>query len=176
MIDPGSTSAEIGTPLKDSGEELIYHSNRLQSKGIQRATFDYYFRKLRGEILDAIHDGALSDEPKSAETCGRLCNECQSLFVYVHNKGVSPTNSAAEQALRKSVISENCASGQKRGPPVRIWQSSCRLQKPAVEWADARSTTSRMLSRLPSAPSLLPNSSRKTDHAVSGYSWWCAGQ
>ncbi len=104
MIDPGSTSAEIGTPLKDSGEELIYHSNRLQSKGIQRATFDYYFRKLRGEILDAIHDGALCDEPKSAETCGRLCNECQSLFVYVHNEGVSPTNSAAEQALRKSVI------------------------------------------------------------------------
>jgi hypothetical protein len=61
MIDRGGVSAEIGTRLRESGQELIHHWNRLKSKNIQRATFDHYNRKLRGEILDAFHDGSQSD-------------------------------------------------------------------------------------------------------------------
>lgn len=111
MIDRGGVAAEIGTRLKESGQELIHHWNRLKSKSIQRATFDHYYRKLRGEILDALHDGALCGEPKTAETCRRLGNECYSLFVFVHHEGVSPTNNAAEQALRKSVIFRKLSFG-----------------------------------------------------------------
>jgi hypothetical protein len=40
MIERGSVSVDIGTPLKESGQELIQHWNRLKLKQIQRATFD----------------------------------------------------------------------------------------------------------------------------------------
>jgi hypothetical protein len=72
MIDRGGVSAEIGTTLKEYGQELIHHWNRLESK---------------------------------------------SIFVFVHHEGVSPTNNAAEQALRKSVIFRKLSFGteQKTG-------------------------------------------------------------
>jgi transposase len=72
MIDRGGVSAEIGTRLREYGQELIHHWNRLKSKNI---------------------------------------------FVFVHHEGVSPTNNAAEQALRKSVIFRKLSFGteQKTG-------------------------------------------------------------
>ncbi len=111
MIDRGGCSADVGTVLKQSGRELIHHWNRLQSRQIQRATFDGHYRRLRSEILDALHDGSLCNHSKTAETCRRLSNECFSLFVFVHYHGVSPTNNAAEQALRKSVIFRKLSFG-----------------------------------------------------------------
>ncbi len=111
MIDRGAVAAEISTRLKEFGQELIHHWNRLKSKSIQRATFDHYYRRLRGEILDALHDGALCGEAKTAETRRRLRNECYSLFVFMHHEGVSPTNNAVEQALRKSLIFRKLSFG-----------------------------------------------------------------
>jgi transposase len=103
-IDSGGFSAEIGTRLKESGQELIHHWNRLRLKSIQRVSFDQHYRKLQGEILDALLDGSICSEPKTAETCRRLGNKCYCLFVFVHHEGVSPTDNAAEQSLRKSVF------------------------------------------------------------------------
>jgi transposase len=111
MIDRGGVSADVGARLKESGQKLIHHWKRLKSWQIQRTTFDGHSRRLRSEILDALHDGALCNEPKTAETCRRLSNECFSLFVFVHHEGVSPTNNAAEQALRKSVIFRKLSFG-----------------------------------------------------------------
>ena len=111
MIDRGSVSVDIGTRLKESGQELIHHWNRLKLNQIQRATFDKHYRRLRAAILDALDDGTLCSEPKTAEICRRLSNECYSLFVFAHHAGVSPTNNAAEQALRKSVIFRKLSFG-----------------------------------------------------------------
>ncbi len=57
---------------------------------------------------------SLCDESKTAETCRRLSNECFSLFVSVHHEGVSPTNNAAEQALRKAVIFRKLSFGTEK--------------------------------------------------------------
>lgn len=111
MMDRGGCSADVGTQLKQSGQQLMHHWHRLQSRQIVRATFDGHYRRLRSEILDALHDGSLCDQAQTAETCRRLSNECYSLFVFVHHDGVSPTNNAAEQALRKSVIFRKLSFG-----------------------------------------------------------------
>jgi hypothetical protein len=81
---------------------------------IIRATFDGHYRRLRSEILHALHDDSLCDHSKTAETCRRLSNECFSLFVFVHHHGVLPTNNAAEQALRKSVICRKLSFGSEQ--------------------------------------------------------------
>lgn len=114
MIDRGAGAAVIGTRLKDAGQQLIHHWNRLQSRQIRRATFDGYYRRLQSEILDALHDGSQCDDARTAETCRRLSNECYSLFVFVHHEGVPPTNNAAEQALRKSVIFRKLSFGTEK--------------------------------------------------------------
>jgi hypothetical protein len=107
QIDRGSTAADARTRLKDAGQELIDHWNRLKSLQIRRPPFDGLYRRLRSEILDALLDGWHWDEAKTAQTCRRPGNECCSLFVFVHHPGVSPTNNAGEQDLRKSVIVRN---------------------------------------------------------------------
>lgn len=111
MIDRGGAAGEVGAVLKSSGQELIHHWNRLERAEIVRTTFDGRCRRLRGTILDALDAGAACGEPHTAETCRRLLNECSSLFVFTHHPGVSPTNNAAEQALRKSVIFRKLSSG-----------------------------------------------------------------
>lgn len=111
MIDRSGPAAAVGAVLKSSGQELIHHWNRLERQEIVRSTFDGHYRRLRGVILDALDRGTSCDEPKTAETCRRLLNECYSLFVFVHHPGVSPTNNAAEQALRRSVIYRKLSFG-----------------------------------------------------------------
>lgn len=85
MIDRGGTAADAGTRLKESGQELIHHWNRLRLRQVKRATFDGHYRRLRSALLDALLDGTQSDEAKTAETCRRLSNECYSLFLFVHH-------------------------------------------------------------------------------------------
>ena len=45
MIDRGGCSADVGAVLKQCGQELIHHWNRLQSRQILRATFDGHYRR-----------------------------------------------------------------------------------------------------------------------------------
>ncbi|MEI7700729.1 MAG: hypothetical protein WCK86_13100, partial [Planctomycetia bacterium] len=52
------------------------------------STFDGQVRRLRSEILDALHNGSLCDKPQTAETCRHRNNECFRLFVFVNDKGV----------------------------------------------------------------------------------------
>lgn len=111
MIERKGDSTQIGTVLKTSGQELIHHWNRLQAGQLRRTTFDNHYRRLRSVILDTLESGASCNDSKTAEVCRRLGNECYSLFLFVHHAGVSPTNNAAERALRKSVIYRKLSFG-----------------------------------------------------------------
>jgi transposase len=162
MIERGGISAAVGSQLKESGQELIHQWNRLQAQEIERATFRGYYRRLRSEILDALVDGAECDNSKTAETCRRLSNECYSLFVFVDHEGVSPTNNAAEQALRKSVIFRKLSFGteEKTGslnlPVIMSVAETCRrLGKRPLDYIKAAVTAA--FNNKP-APELLPGS------------------
>lgn len=162
MIDRGGISAAVGTRLKESGQELIHHWHRQQSQQIQRPTFAGHFRRLRSEILDALDNGALCHEAKTAETCRRLSNECYSLFVFVHHAGVSPTNNAAEQALRKSVIFRKLSFGteaktgsQNLAVILSVTETCRRLGKRPLDYIQAAVTAT--FNNQP-APQLLPAS------------------
>jgi transposase len=111
MIDRGGASAEVGARLQDAGRELIHHWKRMRSREIQRATFGGHYRTLRDEIVDALLEGSQCDHVQTAETCRRLGNECSSLFVFAEHPGVPPTNNAAEESLRKSVIFRKLSFG-----------------------------------------------------------------
>jgi transposase len=160
MIDRGGTSATVGTQLKASGQELIHQWKRLQSQQIRRATFDGHYRRLRSEILDALLEGSECDHSKTAETCRRLSNECYSLFVFLHHEGVSPTNNAAEQALRKSVIFRKLSfgteaeTGSRNIPVIMSVVETCRrLSRRPLDYIN---TAVKAAFNQKPAPKLLP--------------------
>ena len=162
MVDRGGDSSDVGSLLKKRGQELIHHWNRLQSQQIQRATFDGYYRRLRSEILGALHAGSTCDDAKTAETCRRLSNTCYSLFVFVHHPGVSPTNNAAEQALRKLVIFRKLSFGteQQTGSKnmsviLSVMETCRRLNRPRLRFL--RESIHAAFNNKP-APRLIPTS------------------
>jgi transposase len=111
MIDRGGKSECIGQRLKDAGQELIHHWNRLRREQIVRTTFDRHYRRLRHDILEALIDSTDGTHSRTAETCRRLSNQCYSLFLFAHADGVSPTNNAAERSLRRAVIFRKLSFG-----------------------------------------------------------------
>ena len=161
MIDRGGASEPVGRRLKESGQELIHHWNRLRDEQIMRPTFDTHYRRLRNEIVNALTDGAACTDSRTAETCRRLNNHCYSLFVFAHTDGVSATNNAAERSLRRAVIFRKLSfgtesdSGSKTLPVVMSVIETCRrLGKHALSWI-TEAVTHKQQNR--PAPNLLPN-------------------
>jgi transposase len=161
MTERGGDSAVIGRGLKESGRELIHHWNRLQRNEIVRSTFDRNYRRLRDDIVEALLDGTNIGDAKTAETCRRLSNHCYSLFAFAHIDGVSPTNNAAERALRQAVIFRKLSfgtesrSGSKTLAVVMSVIETCRrLGRHALGWiTDA--VTHKQQNR--PTPTLLPS-------------------
>ena len=118
LIDRGGGSARIGRRLTSAGQELIHHWNRWRADAIQRATFDRHYRRLRHIIMDALLDGTQCRHGKTSEFCRRLSNHNYSLFLFAETRGVSPTNNAGEQALRRAVIFRKLSFGTESGSEV----------------------------------------------------------
>jgi len=161
MIDRGGEAERIGQRLKDTGRELIHHWNRLRREEIVRTTFDGHYRRLRHEILDALNDGAEHADGRTAETCRRLSNQCYSLFVFAHTEGVSPTNNAAERALRRAVIfrklsfgTESTSGSQTLSVVLSVLETCRRQGRDALPWITTAVT--HYLRNHP-APALLGN-------------------
>ena len=161
MIDRGGESAAIGRRLKESGQELIHHWNRLRGEQIVRTTFDTHYRRLRNGIVNALADGTLCDDSRTAETCRRLSNQCYSLFVFAHTAGVSPTNNAAERSLRRAVIFRKLSFGTESGSGSKtlavvmsVLETCRRLGRHTLTWI-TKAVTHHQQNR--PTPNLLPN-------------------
>jgi hypothetical protein len=135
---------------------------------IRRPTLDGLYRRLRSAILDALLAGSHCDEAKTALTCRRPGNERCSLFVFVHHLRVSPTNNAAEQDLRKSVIFRKLSFGteENTGSPnlaaiLSVADTCRRLGKRPFDYIASAVTA-------PSATHQHPNSFPPTEWTVNG--------
>lgn len=160
MIDRGGASEAIGRRLKTSGQELIHHWNRLREEQIKRPTFDTHYRRLRSDIVNALGDGAVCTDTRTAETCRRLSNQCYSLFVFTCTTGVSPTNNAAERSLRRAVIFRKLSFGTESGSGsqtlavvMSVLETCRRLGRHALGWI-TEAVTHKQQNR--PAPRLLP--------------------
>ena len=75
------------------------------------------------------------------ETGWRLGNHCSSLFVFARAEGVSPTNNAAERALRRAVIFRKLSFGTASSSGSRtlavvmsVLETCRRLGRHALTW------------------------------------------
>src|SRR5262249_10567284 len=91
--------------------QLLWQSNKLfeswhkvRDGTIRRSTFLQYMAWLRPMVRSSLQRGSGCDCAKTAATRGELLRLWDCLWTFTRVDGVSPTNNAAERALRHTVI------------------------------------------------------------------------
>jgi transposase len=116
---------------------------------------------LRAEVREALIQGAACGCPKTAATCRNLAANEASLWTFVWQEGVEPTNNAAERALRHTVLWRKGSGGtdSRRGSRfverVLSIRETCRQQGRGLLEYLVKCCQAHLEGR--ASPSLLPN-------------------
>jgi transposase len=109
LLDWGSKAARVGKAclaIKDRVFE-VWHLYR--GGGLTRAQLDDHMAPLALELLDVLHGGGRSRNPKLARFCDRVRAVYPALWTFVVVAGVEPTNNHAERVQRLAVLyRKNC--------------------------------------------------------------------
>lgn len=97
-------SKRIGDPLLDEAHRMFAMWHRVREGTLMRSTFSVYMRDLRRRVEALLAVGAVCPHAKTARACKKILRSVESLWTFVHNEGVEPTNNAAERAVRHPVI------------------------------------------------------------------------
>ena len=158
----GGCSAPIGEGLLSCHKRLFEALRRARADNITWSTFQSYCSPIRLELRRWLQQGAKCADPKTAGTCRELLDRETALWVFVRVRGVQPTTTISEQALRQAVLWRKISFGtQSRDGSLFVERMltvvhTLRLQKRNVlEYVTAACEAA--LHHRP-APSLLPGS------------------
>jgi len=105
-------AAAIGHALIGEKDQMFAWWHRVRDGTLSRRTFQRYMAPLRKRVIDLLEDGARnSDCAKTRRTCARLLKHSPSLWTFVREESVEPTNNAAERAIRRAVILRKTSFG-----------------------------------------------------------------
>src|SRR5215510_6388433 len=89
-----------GTPCtKSSGEPRPPCQSHLSREGFQRK-----MEPVQARVKELIQRGVACDQAKTRRTCENLLKHEDSLWTFVREEGVEPTNNNAERPLRRAVM------------------------------------------------------------------------
>jgi len=109
----------------------LFHIWHLRDK-IPKDRLDRIMSKIKNRILIVAEQQDLP--PKSAAICKRFRKHGDAMFRFLFDRAVPPTNNAAEQTLRQSIIDRRITQGSRslmgRQWNARIWTvlATCRKQ------------------------------------------------
>jgi len=138
----------------------LFHIWHLRGK-IPRDRFDRIMSKIKNRILTVAKQQDLPS--KSAAISKRFCKHGEAMFRFLFDSAVPPTNNAAEQSLRQSIIDRRITQGSRslmgRQWNARIWTilATCRKQGRS-SWQFLQNALSAYYFQS-STPSLLPQAS-----------------
>jgi transposase len=166
MIDRRNRGTHIGKRLLDLSDRMFAWWHRVRDGTLARSSFQVYISRLRGEVREALTQGAACGCPQTAATCRQLLAHEQRLWTFVWHEGVEPTNNAAERALRHAVLWRKGSGGtdSRRGSRfverVLSIRETCRQQGRGlldylVECCQASHEGKRVPSLLPKGSSCL---------------------
>lgn len=138
----------------------LFHIWHLRDK-IPKNRFDRIMSKIKKRILTMAKQQDLP--PKSAALSKRFCKHGDAMFRFLFDLAVPPTNNAAEQSLRQSIIDRRITQGS-RSMMGRQWNAciwtvlaTCRKQGRS-SWQFLQKALSAHYFQTPT-PSLLPQAS-----------------
>src|SRR5262245_46280586 len=100
----GATSAEIGEGLMKQVQEIFKAWRALKAGSLNREAFQREMEPIQAQINELIGKGATCDQERTRRTCENLLKHEVSLWTFVREEGVEPTNNSAERALRRAVL------------------------------------------------------------------------
>jgi transposase len=100
----GGVSAEIGAGLLEKVKEIFEAWYELKAGSLSREEFQRQMKPIQSRVIELLQTGAACDQGKTRRTCGNLLRHEVSLWTFVREECVEPTNNDAERPLRRAVL------------------------------------------------------------------------
>jgi transposase len=104
MIDRQNSGTPIGKRLLNLSDRMFAWWHRVRDGTLNRSSFQVYISGLRAEVREVLAQGTACGCTQTAATCRELIAHEPKLWAFVWQKGIEPTNNAAERALRHAVL------------------------------------------------------------------------
>jgi len=100
----GGMSAEIGDGLLEQVKEIFEAWRALKDRDLSWEGFQQKMEPVQARVKELIQGGVACDQAKTRRTCENLLKHEISLWTFVREPGVEPTNNDAERPLRRAVL------------------------------------------------------------------------
>jgi transposase len=100
----GGMSAEIGDGLLEQVKEIFEAWRALKDGDLIREGFQQKMEPVQARVKELIQGGVACDQAKTRRTCENLLKHEVSLWTFVREDEVEPTNNNAERPLRRAVM------------------------------------------------------------------------
>jgi transposase len=97
-------AAPIGRALELLTEVMFHHWHRVHDGTLTRTAFSKLMEPLKTQVIAWLHEGASCGVFKVAGRCREILELSPALWTFVHERGVEPTNNAAERIVRQGVL------------------------------------------------------------------------
>jgi len=159
----GGMSAEIGDGLLEQVKEIFEAWRALKDGDLSREGFQQKMEPVQARVKELIQGGVACDQAKTRRTCENLLKHEVSLWTFVREEGVEPTNNNAERPLRRAVMWRRKSFGTQSESGSRfverILTAITSLRQQGRDVLEYLTAACRAALGQPSACCLLPNSS-----------------
>jgi transposase len=100
----GGASAEIGERLLEEVKDIFEAWYALKAGSWSREEFQRQIEPIQARVKELLQKGAACGQDKTQRTCDNLLKHEVSLWTFVREEGVEPTNNNAERPLRRAVL------------------------------------------------------------------------
>lgn len=107
----GAEAKRIGLGLQRATRRLFRLWHRVRDGTLTRADFQRKALPLQHAIVALLHEGAVCPSKKVAGMCHQILLLERSLWTFIREEGVEPTNNHGERVLRHAVIWRKCSYG-----------------------------------------------------------------
>ncbi len=104
FVDRGGDSKHLGEALLDQAKLMFGWWHRVRDGTLQRATLIRRMKTVEQEVGRLLREATECDQDKSAATARDILRFEISLWTFVHNEGIEPTNNGGERGIRKGVM------------------------------------------------------------------------
>lgn len=103
IAERGGPSAEVGLRLRRAAATLFRRWKLVRAGARDRAWMARKCKRLQAEVLEALEAGVDARVEKTSGTCAEILEVFPSLWTFLREAGVDPTNNLAERELRPAV-------------------------------------------------------------------------
>lgn len=161
FAEAGGKAGHIGRALLQEEKRLFEWWHRVRDGTLQRSTFRAYVAPLKARVEALLRQGSRCGHGKTEGTCRALLKLAPAMWTFVRLEGVSPTNNAAERALRPGVLWRKICYGTHSAAGSRFVESmmtvACTLKQQGRNVVDYVTHSVESALRGEHPQSLLPN-------------------